>query len=63
MPAHIPAKQRVLLACPRDHSVVPYARGEKPFVYRPSGEVTPPALAEGEFLATYRYPHHDYWRT
>jgi ectoine hydroxylase-related dioxygenase (phytanoyl-CoA dioxygenase family) len=62
VPAYIPAKQRVLLACLRHRAATPWAHGETPFVYRPSAEFAPPPLAEGETLATYRYPHHEYWR-
>jgi len=62
VPAYIPAKQRVLLACLRQRAALPWARGETPFSYRPSADFAPPALAEGEALATYRYAHHEYWR-
>jgi ectoine hydroxylase-related dioxygenase (phytanoyl-CoA dioxygenase family) len=62
VPAYVPAKQRVLLACLRERAAAPYARGERPFAYRPSGELAPPPLAEGEALPTYRYAHHEYWR-
>jgi ectoine hydroxylase-related dioxygenase (phytanoyl-CoA dioxygenase family) len=62
VPAYVPAKQRVLLACLRERAAAPYARGETPFAYRPSAELAPPPLAEGEALPTYRYAHHEYWR-
>jgi ectoine hydroxylase-related dioxygenase (phytanoyl-CoA dioxygenase family) len=62
VPAYVPLKQRVLLACLRHRAATPLARAETPFVYRPSAALAPPPLAEGEALATYRYAHHEYWR-
>jgi ectoine hydroxylase-related dioxygenase (phytanoyl-CoA dioxygenase family) len=62
VPAYVPLKQRVLLACLRHRAATPQARAEAPFVYRPSAALAPPPLVEGEALATYRYAHHEYWR-
>jgi phytanoyl-CoA hydroxylase len=59
--AYIPLKQRVLQACLRDRAAAPYARSEQPFVYRPDGAFTI-AEAGPDALATYRYPHAQYWR-
>jgi ectoine hydroxylase-related dioxygenase (phytanoyl-CoA dioxygenase family) len=62
VPEYIPLKQNVLLACLRHRARAPYARGEKPFVYRPTPEFAPPPLAADVELPTYRYPHQNYWR-
>ncbi len=62
IPAYIPLKQKVLLACQHHRAQAAYARGEQPFVYRPEAEFASPALAVGEELSTYRYPHHEFWR-
>lgn len=62
VPAYIPLKQKVLLACLRDRANSPHAKGEKPFVYSPTTEFAPPAFDPNERLATYRYPHAAYWR-
>ncbi|MBA3709941.1 MAG: phytanoyl-CoA dioxygenase family protein [Planctomycetes bacterium] len=59
---YIPEKQRVLAACLRHRAAAPYARGERPFVYRPDADFTAPTLAAGEWPATYRYPHGQFWR-
>jgi ectoine hydroxylase-related dioxygenase (phytanoyl-CoA dioxygenase family) len=59
---YIPIKQKVLLSCLRHRAEAPYARGEKPFAYRPSEEFAPPLLGAGESLATFRYPHEKFWR-
>jgi ectoine hydroxylase-related dioxygenase (phytanoyl-CoA dioxygenase family) len=61
-PDYLPLKQRVLLACLRDRAATPWARGEEPFDYRPTGAFPAPSLARGEVLPTYRYPHHEHWR-
>src|SRR4051794_2554376 len=61
-PEYIPLKQKVLLACLRERANAPYARGETPFTYRPEQGFELPALAEGERLETYRFPHERYWR-
>ncbi|MBA2481474.1 MAG: phytanoyl-CoA dioxygenase family protein [Planctomycetes bacterium] len=61
-PEYIPAKQQVLLACLRDRAQAPYARGERPFAYRPDGAFAVGADAHAT-PASYRYPHQQYWRT
>lgn len=61
-PEYIPLKQKQLLACLRDRANSPYCKGEQPFVYNPSPEYAPPPLGKDEQLATYRYPHENYWR-
>jgi Protein involved in biosynthesis of mitomycin antibiotics/polyketide fumonisin len=62
-PEYLPLKQRVLLACLKHRAAAPYAAGETPFTYRPTAPFLPPPLAADELpLATYRYPHRDYWR-
>ena len=63
VPAYIPLKQKLLLACLRDRAQATYAKGETPFVYDPAPEFSPPALGPDEQLPTYRYAHKDYWRT
>lgn len=62
VPAYLPLKQKMLLACLRHRARTAYAAGETPFEYRPSPEFSPPALGPEETLTTYRYPHQDYWR-
>ena len=59
---YIPIKQKVLLSCLREREKTDYARGEKPFEYRPSDDFTPPAFDADELLPTYRYPHEKFWR-
>ncbi len=59
---YIPVKQKELLACLRDRANSPYSKGEKPFVYNPSADFTPPPFSPDEQLATYRYPHDKFWR-
>jgi ectoine hydroxylase-related dioxygenase (phytanoyl-CoA dioxygenase family) len=61
-PEYIPLKQKVLLACLRERSKAPYARGETPFVYAPESDFIPPPLRDEETLETYRYPHEKFWR-
>jgi ectoine hydroxylase-related dioxygenase (phytanoyl-CoA dioxygenase family) len=60
-PDYIPEKQRVLLACLADRAAAPWARGERPFRYRPSAAFPPPAAASGA-LASYRVAHDEHWR-
>ena len=62
VPAYIPLKQKLLLACLRDRARAPYATGETPFVYRPTAEFAAPVLGPAELLPSYRYAHQDYWR-
>lgn len=58
-PEYLPLKQQVLGECLRRRAATPYARGETPYAYRPTGAVsdypagTPP---------TFRYPHGEWWR-
>jgi ectoine hydroxylase-related dioxygenase (phytanoyl-CoA dioxygenase family) len=59
-PAYLPLKQGVLLACLRERAAAPFARGEKPYAYRPSEAFPPPSPAAE--LPSFRYPHHEYWR-
>lgn len=61
-PAYIPIKQHVLLKCLEHRAAAPYAQGERPYLYRPSPEFSPPSLTHSGPLATYRYPHKDYAR-
>jgi phytanoyl-CoA hydroxylase len=61
-PEYIPLKQRVLLAALRDRQRLGYGAGEKPFVYNPSSEFTPPPFSAADELPTYRYPHGEFWR-
>jgi len=58
---YVPIKQKVLLACLRDRRKAEYAKGEKAFEYRPTGEFAVEALGD-EPLKTYRYPHENFWR-
>ena len=62
VPAYIPLKQKVLLACiahRQADDAVP--ADEEPFVYAPPLPDNV-SLAPGEPLPTYRYPHGEYWR-
>ncbi len=57
---YIPLKQQVLVECLRKRAATPYAKGEKPFEYAPTGE-----FKLGEKLpgpSTFRYAHEDYRR-
>lgn len=60
VPAYIPLKQQVLLACMERRRNDPAFAHEKPFEYRPFGPFAVTAAAEPP--STYRYPHGDYWR-
>jgi ectoine hydroxylase-related dioxygenase (phytanoyl-CoA dioxygenase family) len=62
VPAYIPLKQRVLEACLRERAAAPYTAGETAFRYAPEPAFAAPALGDGERLATFRYPHGEYWR-
>lgn len=57
---YVTAKQKVLRACIRERSRMPYAAGETPFDYRPPAEQDKGRLAAGEQLPTFRYPANDY---
>ena len=63
VPAYIPLKQRVLLACIERRKAASYVRdSEEPFNYRPQFPYNNVTLAPGEELETFRYAHRDYWR-
>lgn len=53
VPAYVPLKQQVLAAAVRRRRAMPYAEGEQPFESQFAPDHEP---------ATWRYPHHDYWR-
>lgn len=61
-PEYIPTKQKVLLSCLRHRQAAPYARGEPAFQYNPTTAFAAPSLGADEKLATYRYPHEQWWR-
>lgn len=58
-PEYLKLKQQVLIECMKRRSATPYCAGEKPFTYRPVGEL---ALAEVTPPDRFRYPHHEFWR-
>lgn len=60
-PPYIPLKQGLLLACLRDRAAAPYAAGETPFSYAPTGPFALPDSPSAS-VNTYRYPHSEYWR-
>jgi hypothetical protein len=63
VPAYIPLKQKVLLACIERRKAAPYVPAdEQPFQYRPPAPYDRSMLAPGEEPPTYRYAHGDYWR-
>lgn len=62
IPAYIPLKQKVLLACLRRRKAADYLPPEEPYVYMPPAPYNSVTLAPGEELPTYRYPHREYWR-
>ena len=53
---YIAAKQKVLRACLRERRTMPYAAAEAGFDYRPPTAHDKGPLADGESLATFRYP-------
>ena len=53
---YITAKQKVLRACLRERRTMPYAAAEAGFDYRPPAAHDKGPLADGESLATFRYP-------
>jgi dipeptidyl aminopeptidase/acylaminoacyl peptidase/ectoine hydroxylase-related dioxygenase (phytanoyl-CoA dioxygenase family) len=63
VPAYIPLKQKLLLACIAQRKAADYiAADEQPFVYSPPTPYNTVALNPDEKLPTYRYVHQDYWR-
>ena len=56
VPGYLPRKQQVLAECLRRRSFP----GETPFIYRPTGSF---ADFPTDAPPTFRYPHHDWWRT
>jgi len=56
---YIKLKQHVLLECIKWRQAVPYAAGEEPFRYRPTGAF---AIAGARVPDTFRYPHEAYFR-
>ncbi len=63
VPAYIPLKQKVLLACLERRKKADYIpQDEAPFVYNPPAPYNTVSLAPGEEPPTYRYPHNEYWR-
>ena len=63
IPAYIPLKQKVLLACidwRKQANYIPVS--EEPFVYNPPAPYDTVNLAPREQLPSYRYPHNEYWR-
>jgi phytanoyl-CoA hydroxylase len=59
---YIPLKQQVLRNCIERRKACPYIPAdEEPFEYRPPEPWNAPVAGAGE-LATYRYPHSQYWR-
>lgn len=62
-PEYVPLKQKVLLKCLQHRAEAPYIKGERPFTYSPEAKFAAPKFdAKNEQLATYRYPHAEYWR-
>jgi phytanoyl-CoA hydroxylase len=59
IPAYIPIKQQILLACIERRANEAYLQEEKPFVYSPAGRF---AVSEVKEPAAYRIPHSEYWR-
>lgn len=63
VPAYIPVKQKELLACIARRKAADYIpKDEVPYAYDPPAPYDTVSLLPGEELATYRYPHEDYWR-
>ena len=63
VPAYIPLKQKVLLACIERRKAANYVDpNEEPFDYRPPAPYDGVKLPAGEELSSYRYAHGDYWR-
>jgi ectoine hydroxylase-related dioxygenase (phytanoyl-CoA dioxygenase family) len=63
VPAYIPLKQKVLLACLDKRAKVDYIpRDEEPFDYCPPAPYNKVTFTPQEKLPTYRYLHSEYWR-
>ncbi|HLV81685.1 MAG TPA: phytanoyl-CoA dioxygenase family protein, partial [Chthonomonadaceae bacterium] len=63
VPAYIPVKQKMLLACIAKRQAADYIPADEvPYVYDPPAPYDTTFLLPGEEPATYRYPHGDYWR-
>jgi ectoine hydroxylase-related dioxygenase (phytanoyl-CoA dioxygenase family) len=63
VPAYIPLKQKVLLACiERRKSAAYIPANEQPYEYNPPAPYNTVTLGPGEQLSNYRYAHRDYWR-
>lgn len=63
VPAYIPLKQKVLLACIERRKAADWIPAdEEPFVYTPPAPYDTITLAPGEEPPAYRYAHGDYWR-
>jgi len=63
IPAYIPLKQRVLLACIDKRRQASYiSADELQFSYHPMPPYDGITLDRGEELPTYRYAHTDFWR-
>lgn len=62
VPEYIPLKQRVLLSCIEKRKQADYIpKDEMPYEYNPPEPFTV-EWQPGTELATYRYPHEQYWR-
>jgi phytanoyl-CoA hydroxylase len=61
-PEYIPVKQRIMRACLRDRATMPYAAGERPYMYAPEAPFVAPELTPGETPPSYRVPHDEFWR-
>lgn len=64
VPAYIPLKQEVLLACINKRKVADYIPAdEQPYIYDPPAPWSVVKLSPGTESKSYRYVHKDYWRT
>jgi ectoine hydroxylase-related dioxygenase (phytanoyl-CoA dioxygenase family) len=62
VPAYIPLKQKVLLACLEHRKAADYLSPEEPYHYSPPAPYNKVSWQPGDELPTYRYPHREYWR-
>ena len=63
IPAYIPLKQKVLLACLEKRRAAKYIPAdEEPYLYQPPAPYNTVSLTPDEELSTYRYVHRNYWR-
>jgi ectoine hydroxylase-related dioxygenase (phytanoyl-CoA dioxygenase family) len=63
VPAYIPLKQKVLLACIERRKRADYIPpDEEPYAYQPPAPYNTVSLLPDEPLSSYRYAHGDYWR-